>query len=974
MSWLRNKFRWVGFLLAATLLTACGGGGGDDPKPSLDPQPTSLTGTVSGTVMSAATGKAVPGATLRAGATTVTSAADGSYTLAADVGERVVINIAAAGFAETFQVARVLAGKASSLGVQLLPIGVTRAIRVAAGDTVTVPDSSAQVTLPPGALVPATGGTPAATVNVSLTPINPAIDSRIMPGDFTALLSGSTTPVAIESFGALRVDVRDDNGTRYTLATGQTATLRIPLGTLSASPPATIPLLIFNETTGRWVEEGTATLAGTAGNLFYTGTVTQFGAWNADVPMTTVFVSGCVRDTANQPVENVSVRADGVNYSGSTSAVTAADGSFKVAVRRDGLATLDVTFMRNGQPVTKTVNNVGPYAADFTLTPCVTTEPAPLSMTARVLPPGITGTPYSARLAATNGTKPYSWSFSGALPTGLTLNSATGQISGTPTTAATFSGTLRVADSSTPVQSATAQFSITVTAPALLAIPSQSLPNGIVGIAYTTSLTAANGTQPYAWSVIAGALPTGLTLSTTGQISGTPTVAGTSFSVTIRAQDSSTPQQLTSAPFSITILPIGGGGGVASYTVGGSVSGLTGAVVLQNNGGDNLAVPASGVFTFTTPLANGAPYNVTVLTPPAGQTCSVANGTGTIAAANITTVAITCTASSSGSFSATGSMATARVWHTATPLPNGKVLVTGSQLSAELYDPATGNFSATGSMATARYYHTATLLPNGKVLVAGGSDGAFVGFNSAELYDPATGNFSATGSMAAGRRDHTATLLPNGKVLVTGGSTNSVALTSAELYDPATGSFSATSSMAAARWGHTATLLPNGKVLVTGGVGSVTLNGAELYDPATGNFSATGSMATARYNHTATLLPNGKVLFTGAAGSVALNSAELYDPATGNFSATGSMATARYHHTATLLANGKVLVIGGWNGSAALSSAELYDPATGNFSATGSMAAARWSHTATLLSNGKVLVTGGAGTNGSALNSAELFQ
>src|SRR5476651_257874 len=79
-------------------------------------------------------------------------------------------------------------------------------------------------------------------------------------------------------------------------------------------------------------------------------------------------------------------------------------------------------------------------------------------------------------------------------------------------------------------------------------------------------------------------------------------------------------------------------------------------------------------------------------------------------------------------------------------------------------------FNSTGSLATARYYHTATLLPNGKVLVAGGSGVISSGsLASAELYDPASGTWTATGSLATERHFHTATLLPNGKVLVAGG-------------------------------------------------------------------------------------------------------------------------------------------------------------------------------------------------------------
>ena len=86
----------------------------------------------------------------------------------------------------------------------------------------------------------------------------------------------------------------------------------------------------------------------------------------------------------------------------------------------------------------------------------------------------------------------------------------------------------------------------------------------------------------------------------------------------------------------------GSGTGTTTYSVGGTVSGLSGTVVLQDNGGDTLNVAANGGFTFATPLASGAAYNVTVATNPTGQTCTVANGSGTVGSANVTNVAVTC--------------------------------------------------------------------------------------------------------------------------------------------------------------------------------------------------------------------------------------------------------------------------------------------------------------------------------------------
>ena len=272
-------------------------------------------------------------------------------------------------------------------------------------------------------------------------------------------------------------------------------------------------------------------------------------------------------------------------------------------------------------------------------------------------------------------------------------------------------------------------------------------------------------------------------------------------------------------------------------------------------------------------------------------------------------------------------------------------------------------WTLTGSMMTMRAHHTATLLPNGKILVTGGMGGAVL--SSSELYEPATETWTPTGSMTVARTGHTATLLPNGKVLVTGGFG---ALASAELYDPATGMWTPTGSMATGRTGHTATLLTEGKVLVAGGedIFQQAFSSAELYEPGTGLWSTTGSMTSARSNHTATLLPNGAVLVAaGYQNSYysALSTAELYDPSRGLWATTGSLAAARFAHTATMLPDGEVLIAAG----SAPSSAERYDPSSGTWATTGSLTNGRLYHTATLLPSGYVLAAGG-GTS-----SAELY-
>lgn len=191
----------------------------------------------------------------------------------------------------------------------------------------------------------------------------------------------------------------------------------------------------------------------------------------------------------------------------------------------------------------------------------------------------------------------------------------------------------------------------------------------------------------------------------------------------------------------------------------------------------------------------------------------------------------------------TGPMLQPRQHHTATLLQDGRVLVAGGRregewgkatASAEVFDPATATWSSVDAMGTARLGHTATLLPGGRVLVAGGSAfadvHAFGEIASAEIYTPANGGWTPVPPMSTERAFHTAIALENGGVLVAGGvdATSSV-LRSTELFDPELLVWVTVGLLTHGRLQHVAAPLAGGAVFVAGGEHQ---SSAEIYRPA----------------------------------------------------------------------------------------------------------------------------------------------
>lgn len=238
-----------------------------------------------------------------------------------------------------------------------------------------------------------------------------------------------------------------------------------------------------------------------------------------------------------------------------------------------------------------------------------------------------------------------------------------------------------------------------------------------------------------------------------------------------------------------------------------------------------------------------------------------------------------------GTFTPTGSMAVARGAPTATRLSDGKVLVLGGNpvgpsalalASAEIYDPASGVFSPTGSMHRSRSHPVATPLLDGRVLVTGGDPSGAIPGPDAEVFDPATGRFTSLALTLPGDIGRQAVLLHDGRVLLLGGT--GIETDAAEVFDPVTGTVASVGPMAQPALFFVPTLLPDGRVLITGGQATAPFL-VEIFDPATNRFSHVPGLTTPTFS-SATVLTTGDVLIAGGFGEPpgdSMNTAFLLD-------------------------------------------------------------------------------------------------
>jgi hypothetical protein len=347
-------------------------------------------------------------------------------------------------------------------------------------------------------------------------------------------------------------------------------------------------------------------------------------------------------------------------------------------------------------------------------------------------------------------------------------------------------------------------------------------------------------------------------------------------------------------------------------------------------------------------------------------------------------------------WAATTNMMTApRSGHTATLLPNGRVLLVGGETttggttvhlkSAELFDPTTNTFAATTPMTDARSLHVAVGLPNGNVLVAGGNGDAGP-LASTELYDLSKPGFRTVGPLLTARAQAQAVLLDTAEVLIAGGIDKTPkTLDSAELWDGTSEAWKVTDSMQSARVGYFLTNVPQTGAFAIAGIttatGIGTIAASQVFQTSTHSWAPAPSLGTIRFDFAGAVLVGQKILVAGGFGGALganLDTAEIYDPNAGAWAPSGTLSLPRAQLTLTALANGAAVAAGGAVMKDATTiesyakSVDLYDATAKTWSKLADLSEARAAHTATLLTDGRLLVAGGT-AGAAALQTAELF-
>lgn len=325
---MQKQRSWQGFC-ATALALAC-------LQVSAHAAPTTHTGRLTGTAIDALSGQPLAGAQVTAGQRSTFTDAQGRFDLDVPAAAGQTVRATAPGHAPG-----------------LLRVDV----------------SERATTLATLTLTPAAGNTRAfdlgASINATLTPLDPGNHAEAMPGSYLQGVGSSTQ--AIETFGAVHLEARDRlNGQRQNLAPGARATLRIPPASRGGALPTTLALSSLNEASGLWVQEGSATLRGSGASLYYEGVVSHLGFWSATRPVPTVQVHGSVCQPDS--IEAATARTDALDRAMGAETRVLPDGSFHTAIPWGAQARLQVRSNAGHQTEPLVL---GPSGTDITLANCL---------------------------------------------------------------------------------------------------------------------------------------------------------------------------------------------------------------------------------------------------------------------------------------------------------------------------------------------------------------------------------------------------------------------------------------------------------------------------------------------------------------------------------------------------------------------------------------------------------------------------
>ncbi|WP_260735086.1 beta strand repeat-containing protein [Tunturiibacter lichenicola] len=401
-------------------------------------------------------------------------------------------------------------------------------------------------TLPAGLTVSGcvVSGTPTVAGTANLT---------VKATDSSTVVETTTGPVSLTVLPA-PLSLTLSSLPNATVGAPYTATIGVAGGTPPYSCLITVGLLPAGLSISGCVVSGTPTVAGTV-NLTVKATDSSSIVETTTGPVSlTVLPAGIVLTLTSPPNATVNVPYTGlIGVIGGTApySCTITGGTLPAGLSLSGCTV-------SGTPTTAGTANLTVKATDSSSPTATTTGPVTLTVSAASAGLTITSPPnatvetlYSGSIGVSGGTGPYSCTIiAGTLPAGLTATNCL--ITGTPTTAGTANLTVRATDSSSPVVTTTGPVTLTVSPISTLSLTG-SLPNAILGVPYTQTLTATGGITPYTYQISAGSLPAGLSLSTGGVISGTPTAPGAS-SFTVKVTDTETTPQTASLPLVLLVV------------------------------------------------------------------------------------------------------------------------------------------------------------------------------------------------------------------------------------------------------------------------------------------------------------------------------------------------------------------------------------------------------------------------------------